>query len=135
MESLFCFTVSVSEFPEYVDSILTSRDIYKHVLGLQQKTEKYEKTVFGKISLILKIMFLITASCCLFHNGLSWEKHQKGEKKSHRPLMSSIAAKNALILVIRNFTKHNKMDYHQRNLVLKKHADYKGRCSLYIRGA
>lgn len=101
--------VSVSGFPEHIDCILTPRDIYKHVLGLWQKTGKRQKTgkhhkpVIEKISLILKIVFPITAKCCLFHNGLSWEKHQKG-KKSHRSLMNSIAAKNALILVIRNIT-------------------------------
>lgn len=63
--------VSVSEFPENVDSILTLRDIYKHEFGLQQKTGKYQKIVIGKISLILKIIFPLIAKCCLFHNVLS----------------------------------------------------------------
>lgn len=43
--------------------------------------------------------------------------------------MSATGAKcnDALTVVIRNISMHNKMDCHQRNLVLEKYADYKGR--------
>lgn len=69
----------------------TKRD-YKHVFVLRQKMGKYQKKAIGKISLILKIILPVTAKCCLFHDVLSWEKHQKG-KKLHRSLMSAITAK------------------------------------------
>lgn len=44
----------------------------------------------------------------------------KQGKKNHRSLMNLIPAKNALILVIRNIIKPNKIDYHQRNLIFLK---------------
>lgn len=44
-----------------------------------RKWESIRKKVIGKISLILKIILPITAKCCLFHDVLSWEKHQKGK--------------------------------------------------------
>lgn len=105
----------------------TKRD-YKLVAGLQQKMGNYHETVIGKISLILKIPSITTMCCVVL------EKTSKRKKPSQIiNECNNSKNNNTLTLVIRKITKHNKMDYHQRNLILEKCAYYKGRLLMIYR--
>lgn len=118
---------SVSVFPEHVDSVLTPKEITNLNLGFNRKWEIIRKQLLGK--LVPKITLPITTICCVMLGKIS------KRKKSLQIVNECNNSKNndALTLVIRKITKHNKMDYHQRNLILEKYADYKERLLLIYR--